>query len=287
MADSRFVVSVTAEDFYQVVLEGSHRQPVLVDFWADWCAPCRMLMPVLASLAEEYQGKFIVAKVNTEEQRELAAQYGIRSLPTVQLFRNGQPVDQFMGALPESQVREFLDRHLPRESDQQLTEAEALLAGGDVTTAASLIEQAYARDPGNRRVVLAYARLKALGGAVKEAETLLDKLPLDEQDNPEVTVLRGQLHFADVAATAPPEAELRQAVAANEANGEARYQLAARRVLAEDFEQALDQLFLLMGKDRAYGDDAGRKGMLKVFDILGNDSALAQRYRSQMFNALH
>jgi putative thioredoxin len=180
-----------------------------------------------------------------------------------------------------------LDRHLPRESDQQLSKAEALLADGNTAAAASLIEQAHATDPGSPRVILAYARLQAVRGDVKEAESLLATLTLDEQDKPEVAALRGQLHFADVAATAPPETELRESIAADDTNSEARYQLAARRLLMQDFEQALDQLFALMTKDRAYGDDAGRKGMLKVFAILGNDNELAKRYRSRMFNALH
>jgi putative thioredoxin len=112
MADSPYIVTLTAANFEAVVIDGSFDRPVLVDFWADWCAPCRMLMPILAKLVDEYRGRFILAKLNTEEEQALAAQFGIRSLPTVQLFKDGRPVDQFMGALPEAQVREFLDRHV-------------------------------------------------------------------------------------------------------------------------------------------------------------------------------
>ncbi len=124
MADSIYSVTVTAENFQSIILDGSFERPVLVDFWAEWCAPCRMLMPILAKLADEYRGRFLLAKVDTEDQQALAAQLGIRSLPTVMLFKSGRPVDQFMGALPESQVREFLDRHIPRASDGFLEQAQ-------------------------------------------------------------------------------------------------------------------------------------------------------------------
>jgi putative thioredoxin len=147
MANSPHVVSVTTESFHQVVVQGSHERPVLVDFWADWCAPCRMLMPVLASIADSYGGKLLVAKVNTEEEQGLAAEYGIRSLPTVQLFKDGRPVDQFMGALPEPQIRQFLEQHLPRESDQLLARAQGLLSAGDLEGAARMIEAVGQADP--------------------------------------------------------------------------------------------------------------------------------------------
>ena len=147
MADSAFVVTLNAGNFRQVVIEGSFQRPVLVDFWADWCAPCRALMPVLAKLAEAYDGKFLLGKLDTEAERDLAAQFGIRSLPTVQLFKGGKPVDQFMGALPEAQVRAFLDRHLPREADLLVARAEALIGTGNLIDAAALIAQARASEP--------------------------------------------------------------------------------------------------------------------------------------------
>ena len=167
MADSPYVIAVTAESFRRVVVEGSHERPVLVDFWADWCAPCRMLMPILASLADAYGGKLLVAKVNTEEEQALAVEYSIRSLPTVQLFKDGRPIDQFMGALPEPQVREFLERHLPRESDRLLTQARGLLNAGDRAGAIRMIEQARKADSENARVRLVEAEIEAVGGNIQ------------------------------------------------------------------------------------------------------------------------
>lgn len=287
MADSPFIVTLTAANFESVVIDGSFDRPVLVDFWADWCAPCRILMPILAKLAEEYRGRFVLAKLNTEEERAIAAQFGIRSLPTVQLFKDGGPVDQFMGALPESQVREFIDRHLPRASDGLLAQAQGMLAAGDLKRAAKLIEQARAEDPDNPRVALAEIQLTVAQGRTTEAQAALDRLPLELASDPEVAALRGQLLFAVALTGAPEPAVLEQRLAANPRDSEARYQLAAHRVIRSDYETALGLLLELVKRDRAYGEDAGRKGMVAVFDLLGGSGELVTRYRARMMTALY
>lgn len=286
MADSPYIVTLTAANFEAVVIDGSFERPVLVDFWADWCAPCRALMPILAKLAEAYGGRFILAKLNTEEERALAAQFGIRSLPTVQLFKDGRPVDQFMGALPEAQVREFLDRHLPRASDGLLTQAQGMLAAGDLERARDLIARARGVDPENPRVALADIQLAAAQGQSEEARTALDRLPLELANDPEVVALRGQLLFAAVLAGAPEPGALEQRLAADPKDSEARYQLAAHRVAHGDYEAALELLLELVRRDRAYGEDAGRKGMVAVFDLLGGGD-LVNRYRARMMTALY
>ncbi len=287
MADSPFVVTLNAQNFQQVVLEGSYERPVLVDFWADWCAPCRALMPVLAKLADAYGGQFLLAKLDTEAERDLAAQFGIRSLPTVVLFKDGKPVDQFMGALPEAQVRDFLDRHIPREADLLVARAEALIGAGDLADAAALIAQARSTEPGHPGARIAEIRLKAVGGDTLGAEALLSALPLELLGDPEVVALSGQLRFANVLAGAASEPEVSARLAAEPGNSEARYQLAAYRVARGDYEGALGLLFELMRGDRAYGDDAGRKGMLMIFDLLGGSGELVSRWRSRMFTAMH
>ncbi len=286
MANSPYVVDVTADNFHQVVLEGSQQRPVLVDFWADWCAPCRSLAPVLTAVADSLQGKLLVAKVNTEEQQELAAQFGIRSLPTVKLFKNGQPVDEFMGALPESEVRAFIEKYIPRESDGLLQQAEALLTQGADEQAAALVAQAAAMDPDNSRVQVAQAQIKALQGEFATAEQLLNGLPLDAQDMPEAQALRAQLTFASALDGAPGAAALQQRLAADSGDSEARYQLAAHRVMAGDYEAALEELLTLLKRDRAYGEDAARKAMLQIFELLGGGGDLVSRYRGKMTSAL-
>ncbi len=251
MADSPFIVEVTREN-YQQVMETSFEVPVLLDFWASWCQPCQVLIPVLARLAEEYQGKFLLGKLNTEEQQEIAGQFGIRSIPTVKLFRDGQPVDEFMGALPEQAVREFLDRHVEREPDPKLLEARERLAAGDVAAA----------------------------GAI------LDDLPANEQESPEVLTLRNELYFAAQVDGAPATTELESRLAADPADYEALLQLALRKVVGKDYETAMELLLQLMQKDRSFGDDAGRHSLLKVFELLG-DAPLVGQYRRRMASLLH
>ncbi|MGD8589683.1 MAG: thioredoxin [Chromatiales bacterium] len=287
MAESPHIIEITQDNFQEIVLQGSIKQPVLVDFWAEWCAPCRSLMPLLAKLAEEYRGKFLLAKLNTEEQRELATRFGIRSLPTVKLFRNGEPVDEFMGALPETEIRAFLERHIPREADLLLNQVDALLLKGDAAQAGQLLEQANRMEPDYPRVRISYARYKATLGELADAERLLMELPLDEQMKPEVVSMLARIHFDRTAQESPPVDELQLTLDKDPGNSEALYQLASHRIMEQDYAGALELLLALMQKDRGYGDDAGRKGMLQVFEMLGNEGELVKRYRSRMFNILH
>jgi putative thioredoxin len=287
MADSPNLVVLTAENFHSVVIEGSRRKPVLVDFWAEWCAPCRTLMPILAKLADEYSGRLTVAKLDTEREQDVAAQLGIRSLPTVQLVKDGQVIDQFMGALPEAQVREFLERHLPRESDALLTRVRALLDADQIAEARALLDQAQAMDPENARLVPARASVQAAAGDFEGAEETLARVPIGIADDPEVLALRGRLHFARLAAGAPTAEALSSRLETNPGDGEARYLLATRYAAKGHFGDALEQLLSLVRTDRAYGDDAARKAMVMIFDLLGGEGDLVARYRAKMLSALY
>lgn len=299
MADSPYVIAVTAADFERVVLDGSRRQPVLVDFWADWCAPCRQLMPILAKLADEFAGAFVLAKVDTEAERELAAQFGIRSLPTVQLFKDGRPVDQFMGALPESELRAFLSRYIERESDRLLARADGLIAAGDLDAAAGLIERARAEDPNNDNLFVAEVQLKTARGEVEAAAQMLERTPLALVDDPRIAALRGRLGFAAILADAPSEAECVARLEADPNDSDCRYKLAAHQAMRGDNQSALDNLMALLTRDRDYGNDAARKGILMIFDILGNSSGnkggnnggdseqLVATYRAKLSRALY
>ncbi len=287
MADSPFIHNVTLENFKQVVLQTSMSRPVLVDFWAEWCNPCKALMPTLAKLADEYQGKFVLAKVNTEQQQQLAAHFGIRSIPCCKLFIQGQLVDEFMGALPEPEVRRFLDKHIPRESDGLLAQAEQLLQQGDAEGAGSLIQQAAQLDPGSTKVMLANARYLATVGRLEEAEQQLEALPPEEKSKPEVASLLARLQFDRSSAGTPPPEVLEQRLRENPADSEAMHLLAQHRIMQNDYEGALELLLTLMQKDRAYGDDAARRDMLRIFELLGGQGDLVKRYRNRMFNLLH
>ena len=285
MADSPYIIDVTREN-YQQLMQASFEVPVLIDFWASWCQPCMVLMPVLAKLAEEYQGKFLLGKLNTEEEQEIAAQFGIRSIPNVKLFRNGQPVDEFLGALPEKAVREFLDRHVARESDAQVARALEQLRANNAAGAVVLLEEAHEADPDNPRVVLALAEAQAAAGDVTAAEATLDSLPANERDKPEVAALRSHLFFEGQVAGAPTASELEARLAADPDDNEARFQLALRKVVSKDYDDAMELLLELMQKDRRYEDDAGRNTLLKVFELLGDDPRVS-RYRSRMASLLY
>lgn len=284
--DSPYVVNVTQENFASAVLERSHEVPVLVDFWADWCGPCHMLMPVLTKLAQEYGGQFILAKVNTDEQQALAAQYGVRSLPTVKLFKNGQVVDEFMGAQPESTVRALLDRHIDRESDRLRHEARALMEGGEAEAAEQVLRRAAEMDPANANVKIDLARALMLQGRAEEATAVLDALPALERDRPEVRALRAEMTFAHVAAQEPDLRALEERVSANPDDLDARYALAAHYILRGDYEAGMDQLLAILERDRGYRDGAARTGLLAVFDRLG-PGEVVNRYRSRLFALLH
>jgi putative thioredoxin len=285
MADSPFIIDVTRENYAQL-MEASFEVPVLVDFWASWCQPCHALMPILAKLAEEYQGKFLLGKLNTEEEQEIAAQFGIRSIPNVKLFRNGQPVDEFMGALPEQAVREFLDRHVARESDANVQQAREQLAAGNAAAAIVLLEEAREADPDNPRVSVALAEAHAAAGDTAAAEATLASLPVSEQDKPEVASLRSRLFFEGQLAGAPDATELETRLAGDPDDNEARFQLALRKVVEQDYDAAMELLLELMKKDRGFGDDAGRNTLLKVFELLGDDPRVGQ-FRRRMASLLH
>ncbi|MEJ2403076.1 MAG: thioredoxin [Candidatus Thiodiazotropha sp.] len=287
MADSPYIFDATVENFQQQVLAASLERPVVVDFWAEWCQPCKMLMPILAKLADEYNGQFLLAKVNTEEQQPLAAHFQIRSIPTVKIFYQGDMVDEFMGALPEAEIRERLDKLIPRESDALLDQAEALLLQGNTSEAGNLLKQASDLDPENPRVRLSYARYLATLGKLEEAENILQALPPEERDKPEVVSLITRLQFDRTTADSPPVEVLEKRLAENPADSEALHQLSVHRIMTNDYQGALDLLLTLLQKDRAYGDNLAQKEILRIFDLLGGQGDLVKQYRKRLFNLLH
>ena len=287
MSDSPYVHNVTAEDFQSLVIENSFKQPVLVDFWADWCNPCQVLIPILTKLADEYNGAFILAKVNSDEQGELAAQAGVRSLPTVKMFVDGQIVDEFMGALPEPEVRKFLDQHIQSESDMVLNDAMLAYQEGRPQDALDMLNTALADDPQNPRLKINIAKLVAQQGDLVSASALIDTLSDEEKQLAETKELIAQLKLARQLEEAGDPAEIEQKLKTDPDDLDALYQMSNIQTASGNYEAAIQMLMKIMQKDRTFKDDAGRKGLIDLFDMLGNENPLVQTYRRKMFTLLH
>ncbi len=287
MSPNQNVIEVTARDFDREVVERSHQVPVLVDFWAEWCGPCQMQLPILLKLAQEYGGKFVLAKVNTDREQELAMQFGIRSIPTMKLFKDGRVVEEVMGAQGEAALRALIDPYIERESDQARAEALRKAEAGDIEGALDLLRMAAADDPDNPRVLQDYARLAIQAGALDEARHLLDQLPANVRAGDEFRGLEALLALAETAREAPPEEELQAHVSQHPDDLEAREKLAARLALRSAWREALDQYLEILKRDRNFHDGIGRRGMLMVFDLLGSEDPLVGEYRRRMANWLY
>ena len=287
MSESSFVFNADAASFQSLVIDASHRVPVLVDFWAQWCGPCRALAPVLEKLANEFQGRFLLVKIDTDREQEVARQFGIRSLPTVKVFKDGSAVDEFLGAQPESQVRALLERHLTRESDDARVQAQSLRDRGELNAARALLEQAHVSDPDNQNLIPDLANVLIDLGELDLARKALGLVSTGIDADAEVRAAADRLTFAELAATAPPMEELERAVALDARDCQSLYLLAVSHVARGEYASALDKFIEILRIDRGFRDDAGRKGLLSVFEILGNDHALVGRYRARMSSLLY
>jgi len=289
MSDNPFVSAVTAKTFPSEVIEASRVSPILVDFWADWCGPCKMLMPVLDQLAREYDGKFRVAKVDTESEQELASAHGIRSLPTVKVFRDGVEVDEFMGALPESGVREVIDRHVPRPADAQIASAAAFADQGDLRDAISLLSDALLSDPDYLKLRLALVTHLLAAGEVATAGEVLQDVPLASTQEPEVKQLRARVDLALNTDSTLDVETLRRKVEESPDDHEARMALA--HCLSQDAEQseaAMTQLLevIRQGRSNEVAQQA-RSTLLQIFESLGTQDERVRRYRRELAQALY
>lgn len=287
MTESSYVVDADAASFQSFVVDASHRVPVLVDFWAEWCGPCRTLGPILEKLADEFQGRFRVVKIDTDREQEVARQFGIRSLPTVKLFKDGAVVDEFLGAQPESQIRALLERYVSRESDDTRARAARLGDEGQLTQARALLEQAQAADPGNYRVVVDLVNVLIEQNELEKAKNLLAAVPANVRSDHEMQKAAARLGFAEFAVDAPTPEALARAISENPRDCEPRYQLGAVHMVRGEYQAALEQFIEVLRIDRRFRDDAGRKAMLSAFELLGSDDPLVGRYRARMSSLLY
>ncbi|MFO1206512.1 MAG: co-chaperone YbbN [Burkholderiales bacterium] len=276
---------VNEADFDQAVIEASRKVPVLVDFWAEWCAPCRALKPILEKLADEYGGRFLLAKVDADRNPNLTSRYGVRGIPSVKAFVSGALVDEFSGALSEAAVRRFIDGLMPTEADELRIQAEEAKTAGRSDEALALLARAAELEPRNDGVQLDRAEILLELNRVDEARALLDALNPLTRGDPRAANMIAQVAFAG---TSPDDAaDLDARVAANPDDVAARLALANASVKSGHYETAMEQLLEIIRRDRSFENDVGRRTMLHVFNLLGNEGDLVNRYRRLMAAALH
>jgi putative thioredoxin len=286
VSDESATLTVTSETFMTDVVEASAHLPVLVDFWAPWCAPCRQLMPILDRLAQEYAGRFRLAKVNTDEQRELAQQIGIRSLPTVVLFKDRTAVDHFMGLVPEAQIRELLEKHLGVAVAGPLEQARALKAAGDYANARAILEQALSQSPEDVQIQAELAELRALDGDLHAARAELESLRGADPNHAAVKRLAALIEFSEVIASNPDVRALRERLATQTDDLDLRHALAVHQLLGGDVEPALATWLDMMRHHRAYKDDLARRSLVLAFEVIGDADPIVSRTRREMASLL-
>ena len=268
-----FIKDTTTQAFVKDVIEELKRQPVLVDFWAPWCGPCKQLTPILEKAVRSAKGKVKLTKMNIDEHPAIPGQMGIQSIPAVIAFVNGQPADGFMGALPESQVMAFLERltkgSIGGEAKDLLKAADAALAEGDATNAATLYAELLAEDNTNIQALAGLARCYVETGAIEQAKQTLAMVPEAKRNDTAVAAARAALELAEQAKTLGPVTELEQKVAANPLDHQARFDLALALNGKGSRMEALEHLISIVRRDRKWNDDGARKQLVQFFDAWG------------------
>jgi putative thioredoxin len=279
------IKEATTQSFMKDVIEESKRQPVLIDFWAPWCGPCKQLTPILEKVVRAAKGKVKLVKMNIDEHPTIPGQMGIQSIPAVIAFVKGQPADGFMGALPESQVVEFLERvtkeRIGGEDQDQLKTADAALAAGNVAEAADIYAKVLAQDGTNIGALAGLARAYVATGSLEPAKQTLALVPEAKRNDPVVAAARAALELAEQAKSIGPIAELEDKVKADPLDHQARFDLAVALNGKNRRAEALDHLIAIVKRDRKWNDDGARKQLVQFFEAWGpaDEATIAGRKR--------
>lgn len=287
MSSSPHIFEATMENFQQEVMDASSTTPVLVDVWAEWCAPCKQLMPLLEKLVIEYQGAFRLAKVNADEQEQLTSSLGVRSLPTIILVKDGQAVDGFSSALPESEIRKVLEKHIELPEEAPYEKAHRIWGEGDVDGALAILSEMNQKDPENLKVLIDLAQLKAESGDIETAEQVLESLPPEEKLQHQAKQLAARIKFLKQSAELPPVKDLEMALEQDPKDPNALHLLALHYVLAERNAEAMELLIRLMQVDSKYKDEVAKVTLVELFEKLGNSNPDVRAYRRRLYTLMH
>jgi putative thioredoxin len=278
------IVNITLENFQEIILAGSQEKLIMVDFWAEWSEPCKSLVPLLEKIACEYPNELILGKVNCDEQQEISMQFGVRDLPTVILVKDGQPIDGFAGVQSESEIRTFLEKHLPKPEDNLFNQAQEFMAQEDAQSAFPLAKQAFGLSPERADIKLLLADIYLSLARLEQAKELLDSIKLVDQ-NSDYHSLLGKLALAEEAATSPELIALQKQVEENPEDLENCVLLAIQLHQANRSEEALAILFKVLNKDLNFGD--AKKTTLDIINALPDGDPLASQYRRKVYSLLY
>jgi putative thioredoxin len=277
------MIDITLQNFEAEVLQASVSRPVLLDIWAPWCGPCRTLGPMLEKLETQYAGRFTLAKLNSDDQPEIAGQlsqmFGVRSIPFCVMFRDGQPVDGFVGALPQAQIQQFLDKHVPSaaemEAEEEAEAAEELAAEGNADAALEKLQQAVAIDPSNDTARFDYVKLLLERGQVAEARTAYEPVASKALADARIAALGLYLDACERATSARPVEVLSAALAANKRDFEARHELAQQHFAAGRFTEAMDELLEILMRDKTWNEGLARKTYVAILEMMSKPAPKA------------
>ena len=287
MVMSPYVFDASAENFNRLVLENSHKGPVLVHFWTPKAGPCFILMPRLVKLAAEYGGKFLLVMLNADELPELARRFGVNSVPTVKFFWRGEVAHTVHGADPDSSFRAVLDRFIAGDAHRAHALGVAAWQSGNLQQARMLLANAALAEPDNLAIPRDLAKLLWAAGETEQALRLLDSLPPEARMTPEIAPLHAHLSLVETARLAPPLAELVDRIARDPTDLAAHYQRAAALLATDDFAGAMEALLTIARSDRSFRHDVGRISLLALFEMLGSEHPLTQHYRRALSESLH
>jgi len=288
-ADAHLITNTTTKDFVRDVIDASREVPVLVDFWAPWCGPCRQLTPLLEKAVRAAKGAVKLVKLNIDEHPQIPGQMGVQSIPAVFAFQDGRPVDGFMGALPERRIKAFIARLIGDEradAAADMESAETALDAGDVNTAAQGFAEALQKDAENARAAAGLAKCYIKTGDLVRAEQTLALVPPAKADSAPVASARASLELARKAANAGDAETLRAKLTANPSDTQSRFDLALALNAKGDRQGAVDELLTIIRKDRAFNDDAARKQLLELFDAWGTSDPATRSGRQRLSSLL-